>query len=216
MHGLCTSGEAQRLPLSTRWFVRSFSGWSSQVTFKDNVSLHAVLYRDTAEAIRWEMAKAVAPEDWPRQTGLLARLAMYETRAEKAGLITRVLTANAPNQDDLANISEVLGLQYYHQVQGGPPGSDQRQRRPPNDAAYADRCRRCLAAYEQAASILPDEWQFPYFIGKMQSKLGAPPEQVRHFSQHDLGFASVAWQHCMPSCSESLEAFVDACLRAPV
>ena len=143
-----------------------------------DVPLRAVLYRDTAEAIRWEMAKAVAPEDWPRQTGLLARLAMYEARAEKAGLITCVLTANASNQDDLAYYSEVLGSQYYHQVQSGPPGSNQRQHRPPNDAAYAERCRRCQSAYEQAASILPDEWQFPYFIGKMQSKLGAAPEKV--------------------------------------
>ncbi|KAK9841424.1 hypothetical protein WJX74_005538 [Apatococcus lobatus] len=140
----------------------------------------AVLYRDTAEAIRWEMAKAVAPEDWPRQTSLLARLAAYEARAEKAGLITRLLTANAVNQDDLANISEVLGLQYYHQLQGGPPASNQRQRTSLQDGAYAECCRRCQSAYEQAARILPDEWQFPYFIGKMQSKLGAPPEQVLH------------------------------------
>ena len=126
------------------------------------------------------MAKAVAPEDWPGQTGLLARLAVYEARAEKAGLITRLLTANTANQDDLANISEVLGLQYYHILQGGPPGSNQRQRTPPKDAAYAEYCRRCQSAYEQAARILPDEWQFPYFIGKTQTKLQAPPEQARH------------------------------------
>lgn len=137
----------------------------------------AVLYRDTAEAIRWEAAQAVMPEDWPLQTTLLQRLALYEARAEKSGLIARLLITD--NQDDLANISEVLGVQYYQRIQSGPPNSDQRQHAPLRGDAYLESCRHCSSSFQEAASILPDEWQFPYFIGKMQCKLGGLSHEVK-------------------------------------
>ena len=138
--------------------------------------MHAVLYKDTAEAIRWEAAKAVAPEDWNHQTSLLQRLAVYEARAEKSGLIALLLITD--NQDDLANVSELLGVQYYQRLQNGPPHSNQRRhtlarRRPMDDVIH-----HCSAAFQQAAQILPDEWQFHYYIGKMQAKMAAPPAEV--------------------------------------
>ncbi len=175
--------------------------WELNMTTPDaGIWLSTVLYRDTAEAIRWEAARSVAPDHWSSQSSLLQRLAMYEARAERAGLIASLLITD--NQDDLANISEVLGVQYYQRLQNGPPLKNQRAHTLGRGEEITDAIQHCHAAYQQAASILSDEWQFPYFIGKMAAKMAAPPQEVqqpdlRPYHGHQIQLSPLGpWNIC--------------------
>lgn len=49
---------------------------------------------------------------------------------------------------------------------------------PVRDGAYMARCQRAAAAVARAAAMLPDEWAYEVWAGKLAGKAGAPLSTV--------------------------------------
>ena len=52
------------------------------------------------------------------------------------------------------------------------------QQVPVRDGAYMARCQRAAAAVARAAAMLPDEWAYEVWAGKLAGKAGAPLSTV--------------------------------------
>ncbi len=49
---------------------------------------------------------------------------------------------------------------------------------PVRNSAYMARCERAAAAVARAAAVLPDEWAYEVWAGKLAGKAGAPLRTV--------------------------------------
>ncbi|KAK9841857.1 hypothetical protein WJX81_007591 [Elliptochloris bilobata] len=127
--------------------------------------------RDAAEALLEAAAKRLPASAWAADASLRARAGAWRQRARRAALVARQL---APTADDAASQDEALAMLDMGPLQGLPPAYDQRCRVPVRGGAYMAQCERAAAAVARAAAVLPDEWAFELWAGKLSARTGAP------------------------------------------
>uniref|UniRef100_A0A061REY4 Calcineurin-binding protein cabin-1 n=2 Tax=Tetraselmis sp. GSL018 TaxID=582737 RepID=A0A061REY4_9CHLO len=130
------------------------------------------LYTEALEALQMEAALFLDPAAWDPCSRAAERLQLLQRRARRSWAAA---AHAAQESDDTAFMEDSLGCALFRECQSVPPAADQLSRRIPRDSNWRDTLARASRAFSRATSILSDEWTFPYYMGKISAKLGAPP-----------------------------------------